>query len=101
MSKGNCAVYQKIFNEFLSKYNKVHSELQEYKKFNSHLLARIIQWERNAVTNYQNKRKETINLYPVPADITENVLKESIYNALSLARVNVIPNSLHAYHRKK
>lgn len=57
---------------------------------------------RNAVTNYQNKRKETIKLNPVPADITENVLKESIYNALSPARrVNVISNSLHAYHRKK
>ena len=39
------------FHDFLSKYDKVNSELQQCKKFNSHLLTRIIQLERNAVTN--------------------------------------------------
>ena len=31
------------FNEFTSKYDKVYSELQHCKIFNSHLLTRIIQ----------------------------------------------------------
>ena len=41
------------FNDFLSKYDNVNSELQQCKKFNSHLLTIIIQLERNAVTNSQ------------------------------------------------
>ena len=35
------------FNEFTSKYDKVCSELQQCKSFNSHLLTRIIQLEHN------------------------------------------------------
>ena len=31
------------FNEFTSKYDKVYSELQQSKSFNSHLFTRIIQ----------------------------------------------------------
>ena len=53
------------FNHFLSKYDNVNSELQRCKKFNSHLLTRIIQLEHNAVTNSQYSRRETIELNPV------------------------------------
>ena len=89
------------FNDFLSKYDNVNSELQQCKKFNSHLLTRIIQLERNAVTNSQYSRRETIELNPVPADITEDVLEENICKALSLTGVNVVPNDLHTCHRMK
>ena len=86
----------------MSKYDNVNSELQQSKKFNSHLLIRIIiQLERNAVTNSQYSRRETIELNPVPADITEDVLEENICKALSLTGVNVVPNDLHACHRMK
>ena len=61
------------------------------KNFNSHLLT-IIQLECNAVTNSQYSRRETIELNPVPADITGK--------ALSLTGVNV-PNGLHACHQMK
>ena len=54
------------FNEFTSKYDKVYSELQQCKSFNSHLLNRIIQLERNTVTNSQYSRRETIEVNPVP-----------------------------------
>ena len=47
------------FNVFLSKYDKVNSELQQCKKFNSHLLTKIIQLERSAVANSQYSRRET------------------------------------------
>ena len=43
------------FNEFTSKYDKICSELQQCKSFNSHLLTRIIQLERNTVTNFLQK----------------------------------------------
>ena len=39
------------FNEFTSQYDIVYSELQQCNSFNSHLLTRIIQLERNAVTD--------------------------------------------------
>ena len=54
------------FNKFMSKYNKVYSELQECKSYNSHLLTRIIQLEHSAVTNSQYSRRETIELNPEP-----------------------------------
>ena len=89
------------FNEFMSKYDQVHSELQQCKSYNSHLLTRIIQLERNAVTNSQYSRRETIELNPVPAEIREDVLEDSICKALSLTGVNVVPEDLQACHQIK
>ena len=86
------------FNGFLSKYDNVNSQLQQCKKSNSHLLTRIIQLERNAVTDSQYSRRQTIELNRVPADITEDVLEENICKALSLTGVNVVPSDLHACH---
>ena len=53
------------------------------------------------MTNSQYSRRETIELNPVPADITEDVLEENVCKALSLTGVNVVPNDLHACHRMK
>ena len=75
------------FNEFVSKYDKVNSELQQCKKINSHLLTRVIQLERNAVASSQYSRRETIELNPVPADIAEDALEENVWKALSLIGV--------------
>ena len=50
--------------------------------------------ERNAVTNSQYSRRETIELNPVPAEIHEDVLEDSICKALSLTEVNVVPEDL-------
>ena len=72
---------------------KVYSELQQCKSYSSHL-ARIIQVERNAVTNSQYSRRETIELNPVPAEIHEDVLDDSICKALSLIGVDVVPEDL-------
>ena len=88
-------------NEFTSKYDKVCSELQQCKSFNSHLLNRIIQLERNAVTNSQYSRRETIEVNPVPAEIQDDVLEASVCKALSLTGVTVAPEDLHACHRMK
>ena len=72
-----------------------------FKSFNSYLLTRIIQLEHNAVTNSQYSRRETIELNPVPAEIYEDVLEESICRALSLTGVNVVPEDLHSCHHMK
>ena len=89
------------FNEFPSKYDKVYSELQQCKSFNSHLLNRIIQLDCSAVTNSQYSRREPIEVNPVPAEIQDNVLEASACKALSLTRVNVALKDLHACHRMK
>ena len=62
---------------------------------------RIIQFEHNAVTNSQYSRQGTIELNPVPAEIHEDVLEDSICKALSLTGINVVPEDLQACHRMK
>ena len=89
------------FNELTSKYDNVYSELQQCKSFTSHLLNRIIQLERNAVTNSQYSRRETIEANPVPTEIQDDVLEASVCKALSPKEVNVAPEDLHACHRMK
>ena len=89
------------FNEFVLKYDNVNSELKQCKTFNSHLMSRTIQLECNALPNSQHRRRETIELNPVPTDITEDVLEENVCKALSLTGVNIFPNDFHACHRMK
>ena len=46
----------------------------------------------------------TMELDPVPADITEDVLdvlEENVCKALSVTWVNVVPNYLHTCHQMK
>ena len=104
MSKEECIqdltdINSSFVNDINTKLSNL--ELQQCKKFNYHLLTRIIQLERNVVTNSQYSRRETIELNLVPADITEDVLEGNICKSLSLTCVNVVPNDLHACHRMK
>ena len=87
--------------ELIQELTDVNSKLQQCEKFNSHLLTKIIQLERNAVTNSQYSRIEIIELNTMPADITEDVLEENTCKALLLTGVNVVPNDLQACHRMK
>ena len=80
------------FNESSSKYNKAHSELQHSNIFNSHLLTKVIQLERKAMTNSKYSRRETTELNRVPGNITEDVLEENVCKALLLTGVNLNPN---------
>ena len=57
--------------------------------------------ERNTVTSSQYSRQETTELNPVPAEIHEDVLEDSICKALSLTGVNVVPEDLQACHQMK
>ena len=64
------------FNEFISKYDKVYSELQQCKCFNFHLLTRVNQLKRNVVTNSLYGRKETVKLNLVPAEMHKDFSDE-------------------------
>ena len=48
-----------------------------------------------------SSRRETIELNPVPAEIHEDVLEDSICKALPLTGVNVVPEDLQACHQMK
>ena len=90
MSKEECIqdltdINSSFVNDINTKLSNL--ELQQCKKFNYHLLTRIIQLERNVVTNSQYSRRETIELNLVPADITEDVLEENICKALTYTLV--------------
>ena len=47
------------------------------------------------------ERREVIELNPVSAGIHDDVLEASVYKALSLTGVNIVPVDMHACHRIK
>ena len=54
--------------------------------------------ERNAVSNDQYHRSESLEINPVPATIADDVLENSICRALSLTGHEVKPDDLQACH---
>ena len=76
-------------NDFSSKYDKFYSELQISRNYDFHLLQRIIQLERNAVTNSQYHGRETIEINLVPESLQDKILEEDVCKALSLTGINV------------
>ena len=85
----------------LSKFDQVSSELIIVKNVNSHLMDRIISLERHQLNTSQYQRREMIEINPVPLDIDNNVLEDSVCQALSLTGVTVNPNDIQACHRMK
>ena len=85
------------FNKFTSKYDKVYSEFQQCKSYNSYLFTRITQLKHNTVMNSQYSRQETIELNLVPAEIHEDALEDNIYKT----GVILVPEDLQACHQMK
>ena len=72
------------FNDFQEKYEMVDSNLSISKRCNELLLERITQLECNNLSNAQYNRRETPEINPVPSGITDDVLEQSMCQALSL-----------------
>ena len=91
------------FNDFEAKYEMVNSNLSITRRCNDLLLERITQLERNNLNNAQYSRRETLEINPVLPDIADDVLEQSVCQALSLAGTSVEPSDLQACHcmRKK
>ena len=89
------------FDDFSRRFEVLSSELAISKNCNRLLSERTIQLERNAVSNAQYHRRESIEVIPVPASIGDEELEDSIYKALSLTGHEVIPDDLQACHRLK
>ena len=91
------------FNDFEAKHEMVNSNLSITGRCNDLLLERITQLERNNLNNAQYTRRETLETNPVPSDIADDVLEQSLCQASSLTGIPVEPDDLQACHcmRKK
>ena len=65
------------------------------------LTERVVQLERNAVTNAQYHRRESVEVNPTPPSISDEELELNICKALSLTGHEAKPNDLQACHRLK
>ena len=81
----------------------VNSNLPISRRCNDLLLERITQLECNNLNNAQYNRRETLKIKPMPSDIANDVLEQSVCQALSLTGISVELDDLQACHcmRKK
>ena len=86
------------FDNFSKKCEELKPDLVVTKKCSSLLYSRIVQLEKNALSNAQYHRRETLELNPVSQDIHDNVLEDTICNAFPLTSQEVVPEDLHACH---
>ena len=88
-------------DDFLRRYEIVNSELTVSKNCNCLLTERIVQLQRNAVSNAQYHRRKSLETNTVPTSISDDVLENSVCRALSLTGHEVKPDDLQACHRLK
>ena len=81
------------FNDFEAKYEMVHSNLLITRSCNDLLLEHITQSERNNLNNAQYTRREILKNNPVPFDIADDILEQSVCQALSLTGISVEPET--------
>ena len=85
----------------MRKFEVVSSDLAVARNCYTLLTERIVQLERNAVTNAQYHRRVSVEVNPVPPSISDEELEVNICKALSLAGHEVKPDDLQACHRLK
>ena len=89
------------FSNLMEKFDQVSSELSITKNVNSLLRERIVTLEKNQLSISQYQRREMLEINPVPMSIENNVLEETVCEALSLTGITVSPDDLQACHRMK
>ena len=80
---------------------KLSSDIAIKRNCNRLLTERVVQLERNAVTNAQYHRRESVEVNPIPPSISNEELKLNICEVLSLTGHEVKPNDLQACHHLK
>ena len=89
------------FNDFLRRLEIVSSELANVRNCNKLLNKRVVQLERDAVTNAQYHWQELVKVNPVPPSISDEELKVNTCKAFFLAGHEVKPGDLQACHHLK
>ena len=80
------------FNHFQVKYEMANSNLSISRRCNELLLEHITQIECNNLSNAPYNRRETFEINPVPSDIADEILEQSVCQALSLTGISVEPD---------
>ena len=86
------------FDDLLRQYKILNSELSVSKNCNRLQTERFVNLERNAVSNAQYHRRESLEINPVPASIGDDVLENSVCRALSLTGHEVKSDDLQPCH---
>ena len=82
-------------------FDEISSELAIVKNCNSLFINRIINLEKSVLNASQYHRREIIEGNPVPEEINEADLEESVCKALTLTDHKVVADDLQACHRMK
>ena len=90
----------KQFDDFLGKYDELHSELQVSRNC-SNLHNRVIELEKNALNTAQYVRREIVEISLVPGSISDQNLEEQVCKPLSLTGIKVENKDLHAFDHMK
>ena len=88
-------------DDFTSKFDRVFSELEISETWNSLLRKWIIDLEGSSLNNAQYLRTETIEISPVPLEVSNNELEGPVCKALSLTENEAYPDHLEACHHLK
>ena len=89
------------FNNFQAKYEIVNSNLSISRRCDEFLIERMTQLERNNLNNDQYNRRETLEINPMSSHIRDDLLEQSVCQALSLTGIWVEQNDMQACHRMK
>ena len=89
------------FDDFLRRFEVISSDLAITRNCNRLLTKRVVQSERNEVTNAQYHRRVSVEVNPIPPSINDEELELNISEALSLTGHEVKPNDLPACHGLK
>ena len=84
------------FNDFEAKYEMVNSNLSITRRCNDLLLDLITQLERNNLNKAQYNKRESLEINSVPSDIADDVLEQSVCQAISLTGILVELDDLKA-----
>ena len=66
------------FDDFLRRFEVVSSDLAITRNCNRLLTEKVVQLERNAVTNAQYHRQESVEVNPIPPSISDEELELNI-----------------------
>ena len=72
------------FNDFFRRFEVASLDLAIIRNCHRLLTERVVQLERNAVTNAQYHRQESVEVNPVPSSISDEEFELNICKALSL-----------------
>ena len=86
------------FDDFLRRFEVVSSDLAITRNCDRLLTKKVVQLERNAVTNAQYHWQELVEVNPVPPSISDKELELNICKALSLTGHEVNLDNLQVCH---